>query len=469
MKVANALNVPLIEELEPARSFVTYPRLQAHNNPWITSIPAHWRVLRLKHALSRNDGGVWGDEADSGEGTIVLRSTDIKVGGEWNIVDPARRLLTVSEFRSARLRTGDLVVTKSSGSALHLGKTAIVTPDIEALECCYSNFMQRLRVNSAHEPSFVARILNTDIGREQLNFFGSTTTGLANLNGSVIGSIYIPSPPLDEQRAIAGFLDRETAKIDALVAKKQRLIELLQEKRAALISHAVTKGLDPDVPMKESGVEWLGDIPESWDVKKLGNLVHILGGSTPSMNNPAFWNGDVPWVSPKDMKVPVVIDSEDHVTVAAVQQTGLRLLHPPAVLVVVRGMILAHTLPVAMTAVPVTVNQDMKALIPKAGVDAEFLRNSLSGMNKAILSFVEESSHGTKKLETGVLKNLPVAVPSVEQQVSINEHIREQSNRIDSLISKVQEHIERLNEYRSALISAAVTGKIDVRGEVKTS
>jgi type I restriction enzyme S subunit len=230
----------------------SYPAYKDSGVEWLGEIPEHWGVIRLKHALSRNDGGVWGEDPGSdGNEIIVLRSTDMTVDGKWNIVDPARRKLSRSEYRSAHLQTGDLVVTKSSGSALHLGKTALVTPEVEAMDCCFSNFMQRLRPQNDFGSNYLYRIFNSPIGREQLNYFGSTTTGLANLNEGVIGSLYIPAPNPEEQRAIAAFLDRETAKLDALVAKQERLIALFQERRAVLINHAVTKGLDPDVPMRD--------------------------------------------------------------------------------------------------------------------------------------------------------------------------------------------------------------------------
>jgi len=220
-------------------------------------------VKPFKALLSRNDGGVWGEDfAD--DGVIVLRSTEQMVDGKWNIENPARRRLTIREASDARLKVGDLVVTKSSGSELHIGKTSIVDQSVAALNCCFSNFMQRLRVARPNLDRHYWYFLNCPVAREQLIFQSSTTTGLGNLNSSILGSIRVPVAPKDEQQAIASFLDRETAKIDKLIEKKERLIELLQEKRSALITQAVTKGLDPTVPMKDSGVEWLGKIPAHW-------------------------------------------------------------------------------------------------------------------------------------------------------------------------------------------------------------
>ncbi|EPK5308939.1 restriction endonuclease subunit S, partial [Pseudomonas aeruginosa] len=219
--------------------------------------------------LDSNDGGVWGDDP-TGEGdTLVLRSTDQTVDGNWKLTDPAPRNLSAKERASALLIEGDLVVTKSSGSSLHIGKTTLVTADIAKQGCCYGNFMQRLRVNSSFTPKLAWYVMNNELARAQLDLLSNSTTGLANLNGTLIGEILLPVSTVAEQTQIARFLDHETARIDALIEEQQRLIELLKEKRQAVISHAVTKGLDPTAPMKDSGVEWLGEVPAHWVVAGL--------------------------------------------------------------------------------------------------------------------------------------------------------------------------------------------------------
>ena len=159
--------------------------------------------------------------------------------GNWKIDNPARRRLTAREASEARLVVGDLVVTKSSGSELHIGKTSIVDESVAALKTCFSNFMQRLRVALPNEGRYFWYLLNCPVAREQFVFLSSTTTGLGNLNGSILGAIRVPGASVGEQRAIAAFLDRETTRIDDLVRKKERLIELLQEKRNAIIAQAI--------------------------------------------------------------------------------------------------------------------------------------------------------------------------------------------------------------------------------------
>ena len=232
---------------------------------WLGKVPAHWGVARLKSHLIRNDSGVWGDNF-SDTGTVVLRSTEQTVSGGWRINNPAKIELSPKDIESALLETGDLVVTKSSGSLVHIGKTSLVTSDVASLECCFSNFMQRLRVDGNTLPVFIWYNLNSRIGREQLIFQSTTTTGLGNLNGTILANCWFSFPPLPEQTAIVRYLDYVDQRVRRFTQAKQKLVALLKEQKQVIIHRAVTRGLDPHAPMKDSGVEWLGKVPAHWGV-----------------------------------------------------------------------------------------------------------------------------------------------------------------------------------------------------------
>ena len=227
----------MIDDLRP------YPAYKPSGVEWLGDVPAHWEVKRTKSFLSQNDSGVWGSDFDD-NGVIVLRSTEQAVNGEWSIVAPARRRLTPSEYSACHLEEGDLLVTKSSGSTLHIGKTSIVTKEVAALDCCFSNFMQRLRVKQNTIPRFVWYALNGELGRRQFEYYSDTTTGLANLNGEVIGNVTLTSPPLPEQTAIVRFLDHADRRIRRYIRAKQKLITLLEEQKQAIIHQAVTGQVD---------------------------------------------------------------------------------------------------------------------------------------------------------------------------------------------------------------------------------
>lgn len=188
-----------------------------------------WTPRPLKAFLQLNDSGMWGEDPTGEADTVVLRSTDIAINGDWTLEDPALRSLPASDVARKRLKAGDLVVVKSSGSELHLGKVALADADIETLGAAFSNFMQRLRPNSSADPRYLRYLLNSRFGRDQMVNLGRTSTGLQNLNGSVLGSVLCPGPPFEHQRAIADYLDAEIGAMDGVLSRKLRMIRLLQE------------------------------------------------------------------------------------------------------------------------------------------------------------------------------------------------------------------------------------------------
>ncbi|MDE0368567.1 MAG: hypothetical protein OXI84_00330 [bacterium] len=183
----------------------------------------------LKYLLDLNDSGTWGNDP-TGEGdTVVLRSTDIRLDGSWRISDPAVRHVNRHDKVRKRLAFGDIVVVKSSGSPEHLGKSAIVTKEVAAMRPCFANFVQRLRPSPSTDSRYIWYVLNSKWAADEMASLGNTTTGLRNLNGTIIGSLRIPARGIHEQRAIADYLDIETNRIDTLIAKKRRMIQLLGE------------------------------------------------------------------------------------------------------------------------------------------------------------------------------------------------------------------------------------------------
>jgi type I restriction enzyme S subunit len=453
--------VGAIHELPLHPKHQPYPAYKPSGFAWLGDIPAHWDVKRLKNSLSCNDGGVWGSDFDD-EGAIVLRSTDMTVTGEWKIENPAKRKLTTSEFYAARLKAGDLLITKSSGSELHLGKTAIVTPEVETLNCCFSNFMQRLRVREEYSPAYFFRILNCEIAREQFNYFGSTTTGLANLTGDVIGNIFVATPPPDEQRAIAAYLDRETARLDALVAKNTRLIELLQEKRTALISHAVTRGLDAHAPLKDSGVEWLGDIPAHWEVYQLRRVVSKFvdyRGATPEKVSDG-----IPLITARNIKNGKIDFELSREFIREEDYAGWMVRGFPEI-----GDVLVTTeAPLGETAQIVDTNIALAQRVillktEKTLLTNDFLKESLASVSGQAELWSRATGSTAIGIKASHLREILVPVPPLDEQRPIPAYLDRETAKIDALAAKVRQAIETLKEYRTALISAAVTGKMDVR------
>ena len=205
---------------------------------WIGEVPEGWEVRKAKSIIIANDGGVWGDDPTGENDAIVLRSTEQGLDGKLYIQKPAYRHLSDAERNRYLLKSDDLIITKSSGSRDHIGKTSLIDESVSNLKCCYSNFIQRIRVVGF--PRYCWYLYNNYIVKLQFDYLCTTTTGLNNLNSGIIGNVVIPIPPLPEQRRIADYLDEKCAAIDALVAEKEKLIADLEAYKKSLIFELVT-------------------------------------------------------------------------------------------------------------------------------------------------------------------------------------------------------------------------------------
>ena len=231
-----------------------------------------------------------------------------------------------------------------------------------------------------------------------------------------------------------------------------------------MISHAVTKGLNPNVSMKDSGVEWLGEVPEHWELVPLKYLCTFSGGGTPSKDNLNYWtDGDIPWVSPKDMKTFWIKETQDYITEKAIKESSTNMVEPNSLLMVVRSGILQRTIPIAINKVPVTMNQDMKALKFGNRVLVEYIADLIHGNTSELLLEWSKEGATVESIEHEYLANSIVPVPPIEEQQSITTLVAKKMGVYRELTCKAESQIFLLQERRTALISAAVTGKIDVR------
>jgi type I restriction enzyme S subunit len=221
---------------------------------------------------------------------------------------------------------------------------------------------------------------------------------------------------------------------------------------------------------KQSGVKWLGDVPEDWAIKRLKFLVYsIKGGGTPATGNPDFWNGSIPWVSPKDMKVEHISRTKDYVTEVAISSSSTELVEANSILIVVRSGILKHTLPVALNIVPVSLNQDMKALTPTQEVMPEFLAVMLRGLQSEILAFCTKLQATVDSIEMDDLVNFDLPVPTLPEQRAIVAFLNERTAHLDGLIRRKEDLLKLLAEQRAALITRAVTQGLDASAPLQQS
>lgn len=294
----------------------------------------------------------------------------------------------------------------------------------------------------------------------------SEDSAIPGLSRELAEKQWLPILSLSEQRSIANFLDRETTRINDLIAKKERLIKLLQEKRAALISHAVTKGLDPTVPMKNSGVEWLGEIPEHWEVKRLKFAAKRESGHTPSRSIPEYWeNCSIPWVTLNDVSYlkdhDYILDTTNYINSLGIANSSARLLPADTV-------ILSRDATVGRCGVlgrPMATSQHFVDWICHEELLPKYLLFVFRG---PMQQEFKRLTMGATILTIGMpdINGFCVPIPPIAEQKQIVLYIDHETTKIDTLISKIREGIAKLKEYSASLISAAVTGKIDVREEM---
>jgi len=293
------------------------------------------------------------------------------------------------------LQTGDILVSSANSWNL-VGKCCWI-PELPG-RSSFGGFVSVLRPHRTKvEPRFLFRWFSSDRIQTTIRSFGQQTTNISNLNTDRCLKLPIPLPPLAEQRRIAEVLDRA----EALRAKRRAALAQLD---------SLTQSLFLDL---------FGDPvanPKKLPTKPLTEACYCYSGGTPSKANTAFWTGDLPWFSAKDLKQPDLFDSQDHISREVPKVSTLKLLPANTVGIVVRGMILAHSFPVSVFRVPCTINQDLKALLPNLPLDAQFLAACLRCGSSYALQQVSEAGHGTKRLDSEGLSKIPILLPPIEQQ-----------------------------------------------------
>jgi len=289
--------------------------------------------------------------------------------------------------------------------------------------------------------------------------------GQPNINQEIIANLKVPAPGIPEQTQIARFLDHETARIDALIEEQQRLIELLKEKRQAVISHAVTKGLDPTVPMKDSGVEWLGEVPAHWELTRVGWQCIVGNGCTPARDNQGYWDGGYyPWLNSSKVNLDRVVEADQFVTSQALNECALPIVKPGSVLMAITGEGKTRGM-VTITEIEATINQHVAFIEPRGSeLLPTFLHDWLNANYSRLRHDSADWGSTRAAITCGDIRAYPLPLPPLDEQEAICQFVGSRSSLIDALISSADENVNLLYERRSALIFAAVTGKIDVRG-----
>ncbi len=432
---------------------------------WLGEIPAHWDVKRLKYSGIVQPSNV-DKKKEEGEIPVQLCNYIDVYKNEFieDSLDFMEATATEDEISKFKINIDDVLVTKDSESADDIAVPALVKIERENLICGYH--LTQIKPNAKELiGSFLFRLFQENLFKSQFTVYANGVTRFG-LSVARFKDAFITLPPLAEQTSIAQFLDRKTSQIDSLVEKKKRLIELLKEEKTAVINQAVTKGIDPNVKMKDSGVEWLGEIPEHWEVKKLGHLGKCQNGI--SISAESFGSG-FPFVSYGDVyknfslptSVSGLVESND----AERNQYSVK----SGDVFFTRTSETSEEIGLASTCFYDIPDATFAGFLIRFRPDKEVLDSNFSKFyfrsQLHRFYFVKEMNLVTRaSLSQGLLKRLPVLLPPLSEQQIIGETIDKKIDKIDITISKIEKEIELLKEYRTALISEVVTGKVKVDG-----
>lgn len=447
--------------------YKTYAEYKDSGVEWLGEIPSHWDLYSLKRSVDKCTNGFWGGEPDGRNDLCVLRVADFN-RDNFTINEDKLTLRSVlpKEAESRLLKKGDLLIEKSGGGEKTLvGCVVQFDKDFPAIT---SNFVAKMTPNVITDSKYLTYAF-AHLYSGRVNFPSiKQTTGIQNLDSEAYLMEKFGFPSKNEQIQIANFLDHETTKIDHLIEKQQQLIELLKEKRQAVISHAVTKGLDPNVPMKDSGVEWLGEVPEHWILSNLKYFASIQGGY--AFNSDLFVEegtqvlriGNVYQNTLSLDRQPIYISNE------LVKNFKDFIVSKNDVLMSLTGTLGKRDYGFAIkvkTDEKYLLNQRVAKISPNPSkIDTDFMVYVL--WSESYLTQLYSLPSGTKQANlsnSDVLGIQIVVPPSLEEQKDIAKYLKNKLLKFDDMILKAESAISLMQERRTALISAAVTGKIDVR------
>ena len=416
--------------------YKAYPEYKNSGNSFIQVIPKHWsRIIvgNVSNVIDPQPDHRAPALAKDGQGFPYIGIRDVNNDGTLNFSTAryVEEIAVIKQEKSFQIEKDDIVFCKVGT----LGEPRKIKPHGR---CALSATLVLIKASPKVDSQYLLYALDSSpiLSQTELLATGSTR---AALGIQQIRKFQIPFAPLDEQQKIANFLDHETAKIDTLITKQEKLIELLKEKRQAVISHVVTKGLNPDAPMKDSGVEWLGEVPEHWRIVKLSYFLKLLSGDGITSNQ----------IEPEG-KYPVMGGN------------GLRGFttnyncNGEYALIGRQGALCGN---INLAKGKFFASEHAVVVYPYTDFNLTYLSEFLRFMNLGQYS-VSAAQPG---ISVERINGLKIAIPPLKEQMNIGDEIKNCTDKFDTLTIKAKTMIEALKERKTALISAAVTGKIDVR------
>jgi len=418
-----------------------YPNYKDSRIEWLGEVPEQWKTDKLKYVGKVQFSNVDKHSIDGEEPVRLCNYVDVYKNEFIDLkLDFMEATATKQEISKFRLEIGDVLVTKDSETPDDIAVPALVRGVSDKLLCGY-HLAQIKASNNQLLGDYLFRLFQT---RGFNTRFESAARGITRygLSTDAFTDAIIPLPYLSEQKSIVSYLNHKTSQIDSLIEKKQKLIELLKEYRNAVINQAVTKGLNPDVPMKDSGIEWLGEVPEHWEVKKLKYLARLKSGDTITSEE-IKEQGDYPVYGGNGLRgyYSDFTNVGDYILIGR------------------QGALCGN---INYASGKFWASEHAVVVYPVKKTNLIWLGELLRIMN--LKQYSQAAAQPGLAVER--IRNLFIPVPSSIEQDMIYRFLQTETIKIDSLIEKQQKQISLLKEYRTALISDVVTGKIDVRGEI---
>ena len=458
--------------------YAAYERYVPSESVWLDRLPSHWQQLRVKHVIERMESGVSvnSDASPATSDEIGVLKTSCVYGDQFSPKENKRVLEDEVERVACHVKADRLIISRMNTPEL-VGSCGYVGQDIPNLYLPDRLWQTVFSKSRECLPRFAWYYLTSRPAKSAISSLAAGTSGsMQNIAQDAFVGIGFPLPPVEEQQTIARFLDAKTAQIDALVAQKRQLIAKLKEKRSALIARTVTRGLPPEAAkaaglephsqMKDSGVDWLGAVPKTWQVKRLGFMCSKIGsGKTPSGGAETYEDSGIVFLRSQNVyDEGLELADVAYINSAVDAEMENSRVKPLDVLLNITGASIGRSCLVPFGFPAANVNQHVCVVRLLDKTTSEYVAWVLKA--PFIKSQIDAAQSGAARegLNFDQVSKFLLALPETNERKEISKYLERETVKIDSLISRTETAITRLTEYRQALITSAVTGKIDVRG-----
>ena len=437
----------MIADLKP------YPAYRQAEGGWIGEVPSHWSIRRMKYVVREIDSrSTTGKEQllriSQYTGVTQRRRTD-------GLEEPDTRAESLVGYK--RVEPDDLVINIMLAWNGSMGVSRY--EGIASPAYCVYRFGRDLQPwyfhNLLRSPDYKARIKASSTG---------VVESRLRLYSDDLGRIEAMLPPPDEQAAIVRFLDWANGRLERAIRAKRKVIALLNEQKQAIIHRAVTRGLDPSVPLKPSGIPWLGDIPQHWELWRISRFARVGNGSTPSRANPSYWHGGTyPWLNSSQVNRGHIGSADQFVTTLALRECHLPKVPAGSVLVAITGQGKTRGMS-AVLEIEATINQHIAFITPRIPVvSAAYIHLALTAAYLQLRAASDDSGSTKGAITCEELKRFKLPMPPRAEQDELLRRIQTETRELNISTSRLEREIELLREYRTRLVADVVTGKLDVR------